>query len=188
MIFSYFLAHEILLSFSNTSDHIDSILLSYALYKINFKYISKSHFDLVCRQIRPSQVITLILSDADDTPGQYALFLSHFSIEQFIQLQLLMLIDIELDSLDSILSNLHSLRRLHSFTYDFKAIKMHSPNQIDNSSNWIDRLNSSLSKVVIRIMSQMKRLSLSNFKILPTMSLPCLRHLKMGKVTRSGIT
>ncbi|CAF3984354.1 unnamed protein product [Rotaria sp. Silwood2] len=183
LIFSYFQSHEILLSFSNTSNHVDSVLRSYASYKINFKSISKSHFDLVCRRIQPSQIITLILSDADDTPGQSALFLTHFRLEQFSQLQSLRLINIEFDSLTSILLNLHHLQRLHSFTYDSKTIKIHSPNQIHNYSDWINQLNSSLSKAIVRLMPQLNRLSLSNFTILPTMSLTRLRHLKMGITT-----
>ncbi|CAF1023863.1 unnamed protein product [Rotaria sp. Silwood1] len=92
-IFKYLLAHEILHLFYNISDRLDHILLNYKNYSINFQSIRKSDFDLVCRLIRPEQVISLILSDDSETPHQSKLFLSRFSIQQFTRLQALKLIE-----------------------------------------------------------------------------------------------
>ena len=63
LLFEYFWADEILHSFSNLNDRIDSILKSYSVYRINFQSIRKSTFHLVCKQIRPEQVISLVISD-----------------------------------------------------------------------------------------------------------------------------
>ena len=111
-LFTYFWTHEILLSFLNVSDHVDAILTNYSTYQVNFKAILKSHFDLVCKYIRPDQIISLIISDETDTSGQSELFFSHFRIEQFTQLQCLTLIEPEIDTLSFIFPNLINLHRL----------------------------------------------------------------------------
>ncbi len=52
----------------------------YAAYRMDFKSIRRADFNFVCRRIRPEQVISLILSDDNDTLGQTELFLVSFSI------------------------------------------------------------------------------------------------------------
>jgi hypothetical protein len=69
MVFTYFLAHEILDTFSDISDYVNASLLSYLAYRLDLQSIHKSHFDLVCRRICPEQVVFLKLSDDDNTPG-----------------------------------------------------------------------------------------------------------------------
>ncbi|CAF1270549.1 unnamed protein product, partial [Rotaria sordida] len=53
----------------------------------------------------------LILSDDQYTPGQSQLFLSHFQIDEFINLQSLTLIEIERKSLEIINEHLYKLNR-----------------------------------------------------------------------------
>ncbi|CAF3007511.1 unnamed protein product [Rotaria socialis] len=113
-IFSYFLAHEILLTFSSASPFVDAALVTYSDYRIDFKSILKRHFDLVCRRIRPDQVVSLKLFDDDDTPCQIKIFLSQFQIEQFTRLRSLTLPDVQTSWLQHILSNLNKLERLNS--------------------------------------------------------------------------
>jgi hypothetical protein len=108
-LFDYFVAHEILFAFSGVSDYVDSTLCTYSAYRLDFRSIGKAHFDWVCRHIRAEQVISLILSDADDTPVLSQFFFSRFCIEQFTQLRSLVLIEIELDTVKLIFSNLHKL-------------------------------------------------------------------------------
>ncbi|CAF3003706.1 unnamed protein product [Rotaria sp. Silwood2] len=127
--------------------------------------------------------MALTLSDADDTPGQSKLFLSHFCMEQLSQLQSLTLIDIEFDSLNVIFSSLHHLERLEAFGYDSKTIKAYCPIWAYNYSDSINQFHSNSSKGIIEVASQLKRLRLSNYKIVPKMLLPCLRHLKVGTTT-----
>ncbi len=58
----------------------------------------------------------MILSDNKDTPGQSQLFLSHFKIDQFINLQSLILIEIENKSLETILIYLNKLQHLRALS------------------------------------------------------------------------
>ncbi|CAF1503212.1 unnamed protein product [Adineta steineri] len=119
IIFDYFWAHEILHSFNNISNYLDSILSNYNHYLINFESIRKSHFDLVCRSIRPEQVITLILSDKIETVNQSQLFQSLFSIEQFTHLRALKLIELDDDG-ESFFSSLYKIPRLLSLEINTK--------------------------------------------------------------------
>ncbi|CAM2729389.1 unnamed protein product [Rotaria socialis] len=178
VIFNYFLAQEILHSFTNVSDYVDSILFSYSSHRLNFSSISKSTFDLVCRYIRPSQVISLTLSNANDTSGQSDLFLTHFRIEQFIQLRSLRLIEIELDSLESIFSNLTHLTLLRSLTYETNGIKTKCPNWIYGYSGMIINVKSCFEETAMRVLP---RLNVSNLEIDVAKKLPRLRHLTLGK-------
>jgi hypothetical protein len=86
---------------------------------INFESIRKCHFDLICRYIRPEQVISLILSDKNDTPNQSQLFRSFFSIEQFINLRALKLIELDDDG-ESFFSDLYKVEHLVSLEIDVK--------------------------------------------------------------------
>jgi hypothetical protein len=119
IIFDFLWAHDIFYSFFNISDYLDGILLSYDHYCLNFQSILKKHFDLVCRYIQPHQVISLTLSDSDDTPRQSQLFLSFFSMNQFIRLRALTLIEIDGQS-QSLFSDLHELESLISLEFEFK--------------------------------------------------------------------
>ncbi|CAF1516287.1 unnamed protein product, partial [Adineta steineri] len=67
-LFTFFGKHEILLSFSDISDHVNAVLLADAAYQLDFRSIQKDYFDLIYNRIRPEQVISLILSDESDTP------------------------------------------------------------------------------------------------------------------------
>lgn len=159
IIFNYFLAQDILFSFSNVSNYIDTILLAYSSYQINFKSITKANFDLICHCIRPDQVLSLILSDDIDTPGQSELFFSYFQIEQFIHLQSLTLFNIELDILESIISNLDKLSKLHSFSFYSKDMKRKYPTWINDYTYKIDEINYVISKTYKKILPQLRRLN-----------------------------
>ncbi|CAF2819952.1 unnamed protein product, partial [Rotaria sp. Silwood2] len=111
IIFDYFSGHEILTIFSNVTPYINKILLSYSNYQVNFKSILKFDFDCVCQQIRPDQIVSLTLSDADDTAYQSELFLSHFQIESFTRLRSLTLHNVETKSLLIILQQICKLNR-----------------------------------------------------------------------------
>ena len=105
-LFTFFFAHEILLTFSGVSDHLDAVLLAYSASQVDFQSIRRTHFDLICHRIRSEQVISLAISDDGNTPGLSELFFSRFRIEQFTQLRSLTLIEIEFESMKSIFPNL----------------------------------------------------------------------------------
>ena len=182
-IFTYFLAHDILFSFTNVSNHVDAVLLIYSSYHLNFKSIDKANFDLICSQIRPDQVLSLILSDDDDTPGQSELFLSHFRIKQFVHLQSLSLFQIEIDKLELIFSDLYNLNQLRSFSFQAKNSRSKYPSWIYNYESMITQLNQIILKHYIQVLPQLNRLSVSEGTTLSTMSLPHLRCLLLAECT-----
>jgi hypothetical protein len=182
-LFTYFLAHEILISFSNVSDYVDAIILAYPSYRLNFKSIFKANFDLICHRIKPDQVVSLTLSDDDDTPGQSELFLSRFRIEQFTRLQSLTLNNIELDTLESILSDLNKLDYLRSFSLHEKNTKTKYPTWVHDYSTMTACVKHLLSKTYIQVLPKLHRLNLSNGNTLETILLPHLRCLILAKST-----
>ncbi|CAF4672248.1 unnamed protein product [Rotaria sp. Silwood1] len=155
ILFNYFSGHEILINFYGLSDYINAILQSYSAYKLNFKSISRYNFDLICRNIRPEQVISLILCDSDDTSGESELFFSYFQIEQFIRLQSLTLIEIE--------------------------FKSHTYGPMDlNSGNKLQQINSILIHTYAQILPQLKFLNLNGGGVLESIQLSNLQRLKLG--------
>jgi hypothetical protein len=64
--------------------------------------------------IRPENIISLILSDHDTTPGQIPLFMSLFNIDQFVHLRSLTLVQIEKAQLNRLMNcvNINSLNTL----------------------------------------------------------------------------
>jgi hypothetical protein len=98
--------HIVVLSLHHVCKRLDTILHAYfyqSHYKLNFDRILLSDFIRVCRFIQPKNVISLTLSNHYTTPGQIALFLSFFHIEQFIRLRSLVLVDIEDEHVEVIL-------------------------------------------------------------------------------------
>ena len=61
------------------------------------KTISTSDFDLICSRIRPDQVTKLTIADDENKPGVVELFFSRFSINTFVRLRSLALIQINND-------------------------------------------------------------------------------------------
>lgn len=120
-LFTYFLPQEILFSLLDTSSYLNYIIRSYSNYQLNFKSIHRSYFDLICQHISPDQVKILILSDNKDKPGQSQLFLSHFQIDQFINLQSLTLIELEQKTLEIILIHLNKLKHFRALSLKSKT-------------------------------------------------------------------
>jgi hypothetical protein len=179
-IFHYFSASELLFTFHNVNDYINATLRSYTNYQLNFKSISMSRFRHICRHVQPGQVVSLTLSDADDTTGQSELFFSHFRIEQFIRLRSLTLIEIEFTSLKSIFANLHKLRQLRAFSFDDQSIRYPYPSRGKSVSSYLNKLNKS-------VLSQLNCLHLNNGTMLTYISFPHLRHLKLEECSEDEL-
>ncbi|CAF1034423.1 unnamed protein product [Adineta steineri] len=76
-VFTYLTASEILHSFHNFSQYLRQCIRSYQHYKINFQSIRKREYDWICKVIHPDQIMSLTVSDDEETPGQMDLFFSN---------------------------------------------------------------------------------------------------------------
>jgi hypothetical protein len=127
--------------------------------------IRKSHFDLICRYIRPEQVISLILSDNNDTPNQSQLFRSFFSIEQFIRLRTLKFIELDDDG-ESFLLDLYKVKHLVSLEINVQIdlpLILSSPSLERLIINIPSGMHFDIDPSVAMIrFSQLRQLSLSN--------------------------
>jgi hypothetical protein len=162
-IFGYLWAHEIFDAFSNLNGHLDAVLVNYDRYSVNFRSILKSRFDVICRQIRPDQIISLTLSDDEETPNQYELFFSLFDIEQFINLRSFNMNSIGNNAFKRLLSNLYKLKYLSSL----KLPRLSKPYDI------------SLDSAIQNLLPQLSQLLVHDINYLLIKQLPHLRHLTL---------
>lgn len=180
-LFSYFSAHEILYSFIHITSYIDSIINSYTNYRIQFKAISRTDFDLVCRHIVPDQVIALTLSDDEDTPGLVGLFLDRFELQYFTRLRALRLIDIGPEYWMTIIIQMTTLNYLRSFIYQLpdrdKSWMRHQ------SSAEVTQLDRSMFNIYAPMLPQLYQLKLTHGDFLNSISFPYLRHLMLERST-----
>jgi hypothetical protein len=164
-IFDYLSIIDILHAFSNINFYLNCALSNYEQFHINFRSCHRIHFDLVCSYIQPHQIISLILSNNDNTPDQVQLFFSKFNIEQFTRLRSITLIDIEkhiLLKLIDILNNNNNCQRLESL----KITAEHYPHTV--LSDGI------LTKFCSR---QLRRLEVYNASCINIQSISHLRYL-----------
>lgn len=161
-IFGYLWAHEIFYAFFNLNSYFNAILVNYDRYSVNFCSIIKSLFDVTCHHIRPDQIISLTLSDDEETPNQSELFFSLFNIEQFINLRSLDINSIDANAFKR-LSNLHKLKYLSSL----KLPRLYKPYDI--------RLDSAIQN----LFPQLRQLLVYDTNYLLINQLPHLRHLTL---------
>ncbi|CAF4114243.1 unnamed protein product, partial [Rotaria sp. Silwood2] len=135
---------------------------SYNGYVFNFCSILKSQYDITCHHIRPDQVMSLTLSDDDETPNQSKLFFSHFNIEQFINLRAFNMSSINSNTYEQ-LYNLQKLKNLSSL----ELPRLFQPSYIAFDS------------IIRELLSRLYRLTAYNTYYLLDQSLPCLRHLTL---------
>lgn len=136
MIFCYLDGVDILRSFLGLSEYIDNILQLYDNYSLNLKNISKTNFNLICNNIKPSQVICLILSGEIYTPGLIHLFFKRFQLEEFTRLRSLHLHSVDLEELlTDLVCKISTLTELEIFIIDecsalddgIISLNIHSP-------------------------------------------------------------
>ncbi|CAF0970306.1 unnamed protein product [Adineta steineri] len=96
----------ILLSFRYVCKRFYIISNVYNQYELNLNSCTKYNFYRFCRIINPLNIISLILSDDDRTPGQINLFLSFYKLKQFKYLRSLTLLEIEDSNLNIVLKDL----------------------------------------------------------------------------------
>jgi hypothetical protein len=97
----------IFLSLRTICKRFYTIINIYNRYKLDFRYFSKVNFHQVCRIVHLENIISIILSDEDETPGQTGLFLSLIDLHKLTRLQSLTLYLIEESSLKTFLNHTH---------------------------------------------------------------------------------
>ncbi|CAF1259680.1 unnamed protein product [Rotaria sordida] len=134
-IFDNLDVQTIFFSFRNVCKRFYTIVDIYNRYELDLSSVSKSEFHRICRIIRPENVISLILSNNDMTPGQICLFISLFNIKQFVHLRALTLIEIEKFELNLLIEhiNINSLNAL--------SIKIRKNNSKSNDKSMISLLS-----------------------------------------------
>ena len=126
-IFDQIDAQTLLLAVQYVCKRLNSIVRTYNRYKFNFQSISKSTFHQLCRGVHSNDIISLILSDDNQTSGQTALFLSLQSVETYTRLQSITLLFVDEPYLKIILEHLSRSCLLTSLTIqsdsndDFKS-------------------------------------------------------------------
>jgi hypothetical protein len=178
-LLAYFSAHEIFYTFINVTSYINAVLASYSNYKVNFKSITKTKFDLICQHIIPDQVIALTLSDDEETPGLIELFLSRFQINQFTRLQSLRLFEIGPDFWEIIISKLVELKDLRSFSF-FSSSRSDSW-VCKLPANDVKLLDKCLADTYAPVLPQLHQLRLCHGDFLKSIEFPCLRHLVLER-------
>jgi hypothetical protein len=115
-IFDHLDTETILFSIRPVCRLFRSIVNTYDRYILNLKIISKSNFDRLCRLINPENIISLILSNYEETSNQIDLFISHVSLHQLSRLRSLTLLDINESQLNSLLKHMNC-KSLISFSF-----------------------------------------------------------------------
>ena len=178
LLFSYFFAHEILVSFIDVSDYINGVLLSYSDYRLNFQRIARGQFDLIWSRLRPDQVTSLLLSH--ESPAS-ELFSTRFRLEQFTQLRSLTLVSIHFEHVRSLFANLHQLEHLRSFSFHVASMQHRYPAWNGDYRAESRSLNQFIHRKYAKVLPRLTRLSLSNTPALHDIPLPYLRHLTVSQ-------
>jgi hypothetical protein len=119
-VFGYLNIIDLLRAFHGLNLRLNNLLLNHSPgFHLNLKSIRKQDFDFICQEHLPTiahHILSLSLSNDDDTPEQISCFVSHdFPLRQFIYLQSLSLYQIRFDNaIHRILQELPDLQHLIS--------------------------------------------------------------------------
>jgi hypothetical protein len=106
----------IVLSLRITCQRLKAIIDNYDRYALDFRSISRSNFQLLCRLIHPRKVTSLTLAPMEETLDQIELFMSSFRARQFNRLRSLTLINIKENQLKDVLKRFQ-FTSLTSFSF-----------------------------------------------------------------------
>jgi hypothetical protein len=120
-ILDYVDGRSIFFSFRYVCKNCQAITNTYNRYKLNFSSISKTDLHLICRAIRPENVISLTLSDSYKTPGQSDLFFSLVDINQWTRLRCLTLLHINDNNLQTFLLHITTSCSLIALSIKFRV-------------------------------------------------------------------
>ncbi len=117
-LFEYLNGIHLFRAFHGLNSRFNNLLLTYfRFYAFDFRSVSKTDFDIICQEhLAPlaDRIMSLCLSDDDETPQQLNCFLSHkFILRQFTQLKSLTLNYIRLkEMMDKMMHEVHYLSHL----------------------------------------------------------------------------
>ena len=146
-ILNFLDTRTILLSFRYVCKRFYILSNDYNQYRLNLNSCGKYDFYRLCRIISPLNIISLLLSDDDKTPGQISLFLSFFNLKHFNYLRSLRLLEIDDLNLNIVMKDISCLT-LTSLTIESRA-----------SITWTQETLSYLSKILEQ--SSLKKFTLS---------------------------
>jgi hypothetical protein len=106
----------IVLSLRITCRRLKAIIDNYDRYALDFRSISRSNFQLLCRLVHPRKVTSLTLAPMEETLDQIELFISYFRARQFNRLRSLTLINIKENQLKDVLKRFQ-FTSLTSFSF-----------------------------------------------------------------------
>ena len=119
-ILNYLDTPSIFHSFDGICERLNAFVNHYNNYKLDLSCASRSTFERFLLNICSKNIISLILSDDDRTPGQIGLFLSMMNVEEFGRLRSLSLLQIEEYHLLLFLKN-GSFHRLKSLSIQWRG-------------------------------------------------------------------
>ncbi|CAF1136605.1 unnamed protein product [Adineta ricciae] len=102
----------ILFSFRLTCRRFYSIVQTYNHYQLDFRSVSKPNFRSICRSIHPEHIVSLTLSNENQTANQIKCFLSSFPFQQMTRLRSLTLFKIDYQDFHTILQALSTISSL----------------------------------------------------------------------------
>jgi hypothetical protein len=149
-IFHHLDAPTIVRSVRRVCKRLFKIVNIYDRFIFDFKSILKPDFHFLCNYIQPENVISLTLSDDDETPGQIIYFLSIFRLGQFTQLRCLTLLEIDDCHLSIILKDIKTLQ--------LKSLMIHSERDYSQNCTSPNDFSSiislkSLRRLIVNILS-----------------------------------
>ena len=175
-LFDYFNGIDLFNVFYGLNSRFNRLLYQqYRTFRFNFHSISKQKFDMICQKYLPlisDHVISLCLSNDNDTPQQIELFYSYFpSIQQFRNLRSLSLSKFhELRVILTIINQCHDLYHLTHLKLVFSSYE----NNVIHYSSMIENIFN-LPKLV-HCQSDMSNFEKAYF-YLPTKIFPSLKSL-----------
>jgi len=139
-LFEYFSIHDLFHGFFNLNSRFNQLLcLQFQKFHLDLRLLSKTNFNHICQNYVPlitDRIISLYLSNVNDTPQGIELFLSHYyQLRQFTRLQSIFLEYLQSQqTLDRIMiecSNLSCLTHL-SFTNCYIPMSESDANRLSN--------------------------------------------------------
>ncbi|CAF1084406.1 unnamed protein product [Rotaria sordida] len=181
-IFQYIDAIHLFHAFHGLNNRFDKLLFTkFKIYNLDFRSISKYNFENFCQQYLPSiinQIISLHLSDNEETPNLSKIFLSYnLTINQFINLKSLSLYNIEtFDIFNQLIIQCNHLLYLTHLNM-IKCCFNYRDNEIQSLMNNIWNLPKLTHCIIDQITS--RKIRLTNINIISS----SIKYLTLGKIT-----